>query len=59
MITKDSNIFNIAKTTIIKSIKTILEILNTKKVKFKFKKSNFIVKKQKVQQLSVKHIISN
>jgi len=59
LITKDNYIFNIAKTIDIKFIETILETQNSKKAKFELKKSNFVVKKQKVQQLSIKHITNN
>jgi len=48
LITKNKYIFNIVKTITIESIETILEIQNLKKAKFELKKSNFVIKKQKV-----------
>ena len=59
LIIKDNYIFNIIKTIAIKLIEAILETQNSKKAEFKFKKSKFIVKKQKIQQLYVKHVTSN
>jgi len=50
LITKNSYIFNIAKTTNIESIEfidAILEFQNFKKIKFNLKKSNLVVKKRK------------
>jgi len=40
-------------------INTILENKIFKKIKFDLKKSNLIVKKQKVQQLFIKYVTSN
>ena len=59
LITKDNYIFNIAKTITIEFIEINLKISNSKKAKFKLQKSNFVVNKQKVQKLFVKHITNN
>jgi len=58
-IIKDNYIFNITKIITIKFINTILENKIFKKIKFNLKKSNLIVKKQKVQQLFIKYVTSN
>jgi len=56
---KENYIFNITKTIAIELIDTILENLIFKKIKFDLKKSNLVVKKQKAQQLYIKHVTSN
>jgi len=57
--TKNKYIFNIRETTNIESIEyieAILEFQNSKKTKLDFRESNSVVKKRKVQQLSIKYI---
>jgi len=58
-VTKDNYDFNITETITIESIDTILENQILKKTEFELKKSNLVVKKQKIQQLSVKYVTSN